>query len=89
MTQEELKKKFEKYGEISSCVIKKTEIQPSMAQKISEKGYKQTNYGFINFSDKEYAKRAIQEAKYNPEIQALYEKVYLNYLITKDQLAPF
>jgi hypothetical protein len=33
-----------------------------------------TNFGYINFSDKEFAKKAIEEAKNNPEIKKLYDK---------------
>ena len=84
VTPEELKKHFEQYGEISSCIVRKPEPNAAYAEKNPDNKVA-TQFGFINFADREQAKKAIDEAKSNPEIQNLYEKVvYLSYHIKKD-----
>jgi hypothetical protein len=67
VTEEQLKKIFSQYGEVTSVAVQKSSKIP---KSIESHGVK-LNFGFINFKDENCAKQAFIDAKKNPEVKAL------------------
>lgn len=74
VTVKDLNEIFNKYGQIKSSVIK-TPNNPNI----------HTNYGFMDFSNKEEAQRVLIGAPSHPEVKSLYEneRVYINMFMPK------
>lgn len=75
VSENDLKKAFENFGEVTSAIIKPV----------------QTNFGYIDFKDKEDCKKALAEAIRDDKILSLYydRQMYLNYYMTKEQHKAF
>lgn len=67
VTDEQLKKVFSQYGEVTSVAVQKSSKIP---KSIESHGVK-LNFGFINFRDENCAKQAFIDAKKNPQVKAL------------------
>ena len=63
VTEEELKKAFSKFGEITSVCLKKSKELPFLKEPLQ--------FGFVNYKKKEDASEAFFNGKKDPEILAL------------------
>jgi len=77
------------FGPVTSCSVK---APPSNKRQEALDDVKvDTLFGFINFKEKEDARKAIVQAKKEESIKSLYvkESLYLNYHIKKEQYLVF
>lgn len=74
VTSEQLQTAFAVYGEITSCVVREP-THPEIP----------TSFAFINFKNKEDAKKAMEESRSNESIQSLYSgQIFLEYHSRKE-----
>lgn len=67
VTEEQLKKIFSQYGEVTSVAV---QMSTKIPKSIESHGVK-LKFGFINFRDENHAKQAFIDAKKNSEVKAL------------------
>lgn len=67
VTEEQLKRVFSQYGEVTSVAI---QMSTKIPKSIESHGVK-LKFGFINFKDENHAKQAFIDAKKNAEVKAL------------------
>ena len=80
VTEQQLNETFSKYGKITSCAIKEV-------KSIDPKFPCDTNCGFICFSNRDEAKRALAYSPKDKDVQELYKDkvIYITYHYRKEQ----
>lgn len=92
VTKEQLQAAFSQYGEILSCAVKSPPEPKTDATAAQSKNLKiETKFGFINFKEKDDARKALVQSKTSEELKKLYHgaSVYINYHIKKDQYTSY
>lgn len=88
VTKEQLQAAFAQYGEILSCAVRCPPEPKADAAADKSKNLKiDTQFGFINFKEKDDARKALVQSRNNEDLKKLYHgnSVYVNYHIKKDQ----
>ena len=84
VTSEEVKGVFGVYGEVTSCEVKQPSSVPDYKPNLAP-----TKFAFINFKNKEDAKNALINSKFNAQVLALFgdpKQLYITYHVQKSRL---
>lgn len=84
VTKEQVLEVFKSYGEITSCEVKLPSNIPEYKPNLVP-----TKFAFVNFKDKECAKNALINSKYNSAVLGLFDdpkSLYITYHVKKNKL---
>lgn len=93
-TKEQLQAAFSQYGEILSCAVHappEPKADATNAANNSKNLKIETQFGFVNFKEKDDARKALVQSRTNDDLKKLYHggSVYVNYHIKKDQYTSY
>lgn len=84
LTKEQVQAVFSTYGEVTSCEVKMPASIPEYKPNLVP-----TKFAFINFKEKEDAKKALINSKYNQQVLELFDdpkNLYITYHVKKNRL---